>query len=257
MRRPTHPRHTATAWARPYSGLASMFVCYADGGDPERSVPKPSDLAEQKNVVVELRDPETGLAMTQERFTVNMTKARRSGRHAVIREIAEAAGLDVDIDSFDTKRFGTLLKEAETARKEKLSEEQRRAEELNQERQQLEDMRAQLEQRAQEAARRERETTVRAALVQHGATGDDLADAAALLRVNDDADETQIAEAAEALKVRRPELFGVRAQPKTLPAAPSGGPAGGPPRAPAAKDDIKARALARAQQMGYAKPDAA
>ncbi|MFF7190430.1 hypothetical protein ACFZAR_35625 [Streptomyces sp. NPDC008222] len=61
-----------------------------------------------------------------------------------------------------------------------------------------------------------------------GATGEDLKDAERLLAVDDDADENAVAEAAEALKARRPELFAHAAAP-VPPAAPGGSPAGGPP----------------------------
>ncbi|MFF7130429.1 hypothetical protein [Streptomyces sp. NPDC008240] len=83
-------------------------------------------------------------------------------------------------------------------------------------------------QRETQAIARERAATRRAVLVGLGATGEDLADAERLLVVEDDADETAIAEAATALKTRRPELFGSSTA-AVLPAAPGGSPAGGPP----------------------------
>ncbi|MGW1786832.1 hypothetical protein ACWCQQ_48445 [Streptomyces sp. NPDC002143] len=82
-------------------------------------------------------------------------------------------------------------------------------------------------QREAQALTRERAAARRAVLVGLGATGDDLADAERLLVVVDDTDEDAIAEAAQALKDRRPELFGTTVQ--VLPAAPGGSPAGGPP----------------------------
>ncbi len=82
-------------------------------------------------------------------------------------------------------------------------------------------------QREAQAVARERAAARRAVLVGFGATGEDLADAERLLVVEDDADETAIAEAASALKTRRPELFG--ASGVVVPAAaPGGSPAGGP-----------------------------
>ncbi|MGW4599255.1 hypothetical protein ACWEOA_28750 [Streptomyces sp. NPDC004457] len=86
------------------------------------------------------------------------------------------------------------------------------------------------------AAERERAALRRAALVALGAEGDDLVDAERLLAVDDeDADEAQIQAAAEALRARRPELFGEFRNP--VPAAPAGAPAGrGPTRtAPVSK----------------------
>ncbi|MGW8889164.1 hypothetical protein [Streptomyces sp. NPDC055749] len=85
------------------------------------------------------------------------------------------------------------------------------------------------EQRIATAAARERTAERRAALVGLGALGGDLVDAEALLRVAvpEDADEKAVGEAAEALKKRRPTLFGGQAE-ETTP-APGGSPAGGPP----------------------------
>ena len=114
MRRPALYRPTAapSGWSHPY---ASPFVLYADGGnDNGDPAPSPADLANQprKNVPVELRDPETGVVMTQERFAQNMSKERRAGRHAAFRELAEAAGLPFDIDSFDPSKFGQMFQQA-------------------------------------------------------------------------------------------------------------------------------------------------
>ncbi|MGW7630584.1 hypothetical protein ACWGKO_16840 [Streptomyces griseoincarnatus] len=253
-RRPGHT--TAPGWAHPYTGLPGIAVFYNDGGDPSTDpVPTPADLANQprKNVPVELRDPETGLVMTQERFAQNMAKQRRAGRHSAFRELAEAAGIDFDIDNFDPAKFGQMFKEAEQARQAQMSAEQRRAEELAQKEQELQQRLAEADQRIAEAARRDRETRIRATLVRLGATGEDLDDAAALLRVADDADDEAINKAAEALKDRRGELFGATPAPRTaLPPAPGGAPAGAPPaRTTPSKDDAKARAVARAQAMGY------
>lgn len=213
--------------------------------------PSPADLAAQaqKNTPVELRDPETGVVMTQERFAANMAKERRAGRHAALREIAEAAGVPFDIDQFDPSKFGQMFQDAEKARQARLSEEQRRAEELKQREQALNDREAKAAQRESEALRKARDVQIRAALVSRGATGDDLEDAAALLRVPDDADDTAIAEAADKLKERRAELFGATGsqQPGQMPPAPGGAPAGGPPprHAPTGKPGDRGREMAR------------
>lgn len=268
MRAPAQHRrhgHTGTpGWAHPYIGLPGIAVFYNDGGTPPvASVPTPADLANQaqskapSNTPIELRDPETGLVMTQERFAANMAKQRRAGRHSAFRELAEAAGLPFDIDNFDPASFGKMFKEAEKARQAQMSDEQKRAEELAQKEQEVQQRLAEAEQRIAEAARRDRETRVRATLVRLGATGEDLDDAAALLRVPDDADDEAINKAAEALKDRRGELFGATPAPSTaLPPAPGGAPAGAPPsRTTPSKDDAKARAHQLAVKMGYAKPN--
>ncbi len=263
MRAPAQHRHpglTATpGWAHPYTGAQGLAVFYNDGGGnpptpsptdipPKRTAPAPGDTGDQ-------------VVMPQDKFTQNMTEQRRRGRHAAYREIAEAAGIDFDVDTFDPKAFAQSFKEAQAARQALLTEEQRRAEELAQREQDVAAQKAQADKLLADARAEARQVKIRSALVRLGATGDDLEDAAALLRVPDDADDDAITQAADALKARRGELFGTAPAPKpsTLPPAPGGAPAGAPPaRTTPSKDDTKARALARAQAMGYAKkPDAA
>jgi hypothetical protein len=264
MRAPAQHRRpgltAASGWAHPYTGLAGLAVFYNDGGDPP--TPTPAELAQRRPAPAPSPvDDGDQVVMPQDKFRQNMTEQRRRGRHAAYREIAEAAGIDFDVDTFDPKQFAQQFKEAQAARQALLTEEQRRAEELAQKEQALaarEEAAARLQAEASKAAR---DVKIRSALVRLGATGDDLEDAAALLRVPDDADDDAIAQAADALKARRAELFGTAPAPKpsTLPPAPGGAPAGAPPaRTNPSKDDVKARALARAQAMGYAKkPDAA
>lgn len=265
MRRPTQQHRLgstpAPGWAHPYTGLRATAVFYNDGGQgggnptptaapPTPPAPSPADLAAQaqKNVPIELRDPETGVVMTQERFTQNMAKSRRAGRHAAFRELAEAAGVPFDIDNFDASKFGQMFKDAEKARQAQLTEEQRRHEELEQREKALTERETAAAQREADAQRKARDVQIRAALVARGATGDDLEDAAALLRVADDADDTAIAEAADKLKERRGELFDAPAAPSgQMPPAPGGAPAGGPPprQAPAGRPGDRGREMAR------------
>lgn len=263
MRAPAqHHRPGLTAargWAHPYTGAQALAVFYNDGGNPP--APSPTDIPPKRTAPAPVDDADQ-VVMPQDKFTQNMTEQRRRGRHAAYREIAEAAGIeDFDVNTFDPKAFAQQFKEAQAARKAQLTEEQRRAEEVTQREQALaarEEAAARLQ---AEAAKAARDVKIRSALVRLGATGDDLEDAAALLRVPDDADDDAITQAADALKVRRGELFGApsASKPSTLPPAPGGAPAGAPPaRTTPSKDDTKARALARAQAMGYAKkPDAA
>ncbi|MFJ8657461.1 hypothetical protein ACIRNU_34625 [Streptomyces rochei] len=258
MRAPAqHRQHrTDTGWDHPYTGTAALAVFYNDGGDP--TPPTPADIPPKKPAPAPVSDGDT-VVMPQDKFTQNMTEQRRRGRHAAYREIAEAAGIDFDVDTFDPKAFAQSFKEAQAARQAMLTEEQRRAEELAQKEQALAAREAAAAQREAEAAQAARQVKIRSALVKLGATGDDLEDAAALLRVPDDADDDAITQAADALKARRGELFGTPTpKPSNLPPAPGGAPAAGAsPRTTPTKDDVKARAQARAQKMGYAKPSAA
>lgn len=203
-------------------------------------------------------EDEEKVSLTQRRLNVLMKSEKDEGRRSAYRSIAEAAGIDPD--SFDPAKFGEVFKQAEQARQAQLSEEQRRTEEITARERALEAREQAAVQREQEAAQRDRDSRIRAALVRLGATGEDLEDAAALMRVADDADDTAITEAADALKARRGELFGAPATPQTLPPAPSGGPAGGnAPRQPAtsSKDAVREAARKRAQQMGLRTDDAA
>jgi len=259
MRAPAQhrPHRAAPGWAHPYTGIAARAVFYNDGGDP--ATPPTPAVIPPKRTTPAVSDGDT-VVMPQDKFTQNMTEQRRRGRHAAYREIAEAAGVtDFDVDTFDPKAFAQQFKDAQAARQALLTEEQRRAEELAQREQDVAAQKAQADKLLADARAEARQVKIRSALVRLGATGDDLEDAAALLRVPDDADDDAITQAADALKARRAELFGGTATPATqLPPAPGGAPAaGGIPRSNAPKDDPKARARALAVKMGYAKPDAA
>ncbi|QBJ94432.1 hypothetical protein D0Z67_29110 (plasmid) [Streptomyces seoulensis] len=258
MRRPTQPPRPATAWAHPYTGVDGLAVFYNDGGTPPApAAPTPADLAGRPQAVPAIHVPpvnpadpeEEKVSFTQRRLNKMMSEEKEEGRRAAFRTIAEAAGLDPD--SFEPTQFGNLFKQAEQARQAQLSEEQRRTEELTRREQELQARIDAAAQREADAAKRDRDTRIRAALVKLGATGDDLDDATALIRVADDADDAAISEAADKLKERRTELFGGTVH-QALPPAPSGGPAaGGPPRPPTAgKDAVKDAARARAEAMG-------
>lgn len=281
MRRPAQQHHTSPAtpgWVRPYTGLPGIAVFYNDGGQSDggaQTVPSPADLANRAPQPPApvlpttsrpggdeevLLDHRTGAPMTQSAFAKIMARENAKGRRNVLRELSEAAGVDFDPDDFDITRFGKLFKETEEARKAQLSEEQRRAEELKTWEQTLADRETRAKQLAEDAARRDRETRIRSALVSLGATGDDLEDATRLLAVPDDATDEQITQAATQLKERRGVLFGGQPAPQTLPPAPSGGPAGGnTPRQPATgtKDAVREEARKWADKLGYGRPDAA
>ncbi|MFF1444124.1 hypothetical protein [Streptomyces sp. NPDC058295] len=276
MRRPAQQNLgpvAATAWAHPYRGVAAHSVFYNSGAttvDPSTApapVPSPADLAartgqQPPNPATPPAAPGTDpdddkVAFTQRRLNKMMAEEKEEGRRAAYRAVAEAVG--VDPDAFDPAQFGEIFKQAEQARQEKLSDEQRRAEELQRREQAIQAREAAAVQREKEAADRDRATRIRAALVTLGATGADLEDAAALLRVADDADDAAILTAAEELKGRRGEMFGAGPTPQTLPPAPSGGPAGGnAPRQPIAeKDAVHKAARKRAEDMGLRRADPA
>lgn len=277
MRRPTQPaaRTPHGTWSHPYTGIQAFAVFYNDGGATPPAgtaggapqVPTPADLAARTAPSAPaapqdyLVDKDTGLAMTQDRFNVIMTRENAKGRRNLLRELAGASGLEIDVDNFDPKAFGAALKAAEEARKAKLTAEQQAAEAVTAREQAIQARENEIAAREQAAAARERETTVRAELARHGAHGDDQDDAYSLLKdkLAADADAAALAAAATALKERRPALFGAAPTLQTLPPAPSGAPAGGPPaRTPAGgKDAVNEAAKARAIAMGLRQPDAA
>lgn len=237
-------------------------------------VPTPADIAAragQQPPAVPAAPPapatepgEEMVSFTQRRLNKIMVDEKEEGRRSAYRTIAEAAGLDPE--TFDPGAFGDLFKQAEQARQQQLSEEQRRTEELQRQTQALQTEKAKLEQQQVEIAEARRALAREQALTRLGAldvvddqgsvTAPNLQDALAMLerdlRENPDADAAALTAAAEALKKRRPELFGAAAAPQTLPPAPSGGPASGnAPRQPAgAKDAIQQEARKRAESMG-------
>ncbi|MEU5742062.1 hypothetical protein ABZ784_29225 [Streptomyces tendae] len=292
MRRPAqHPTLSVPAapgWVHPYTGLPGIAVFYNDGGQEggggqaPAQVPSPADLANRApqppapvlptDTAQYVLDKDTGQPMTQAQFSRIMTRENTKGRNKILREVCEAAGIPFDHENTDVSRLTQALKDAETTRQAQLSEDQRRTEELEKEKQALQAEKAKAEQE-RAAIQAERRTLAREqALTRLGAldqvddqgtvTAPNLQDALAMLdrdlRDNPDADTTALTAAAEALKKRRPELFGATA-PQTLPPAPSGGPAGGnAPRQPAStKDAVREAARARARAMGLRNDDAA
>lgn len=249
MRRPAHRPGLAAAhgWTRPYAGIESMAVFYNDGGNPPSTDPGTPPAPKPGPPPTPTPVPQ----FTQEDLDRIAAKEKAQGQRAGARQALEDMARELGFTNPDDVK--TFVAAARKAQQDALSEDEKRRQELEQREQQL-------AAREAAAAERERAANRRAVLAGLGATGDDLEDAAALLRVPDDADDQALREAAEALKTRRPELFGSRpaTSPSALPPAPGGAPASAPPaRSTPSKDDAKARARALAVKMGYAKPDAA
>jgi hypothetical protein len=152
--------------------------------------------------------------MDQETLTRLLAREKQQGERAAVRKLVEQLGFA------KTDDLAAFVKAQQDAKAAQLSEIERRE-------QAAADAQTAAEQREALAVARERAAVRRAVLVGLGASGDDLRDAERLLAVDDDADEDAVADAAAALKTRRPELFGTAAVP---PAAPGGSPAGGPPQ---------------------------
>ncbi|WP_331764403.1 hypothetical protein [Streptomyces anulatus] len=234
MRRPAQHRTPATGWAHPYTGAATLAVFYNDGGDPpEGGTPNPAEPPKPT--------PPAQRTFTQAEVEALAAKEKAQGKRSAAKEFAEKHGFNTIEDA---EQFIAAARQSQEAA---LSEQEKREKALA-------DREARAEAREQAAAARERAANRRAVLVGLGATGDDLDDAVALLRVDDDADDTAVQEAATKLKGRRPELFGTTppAEPAVKPAmppAPGGSPAGGPParQAPSGKPGDRGRAIAQSR----------
>jgi hypothetical protein len=238
MRRPTQHHNIPairSAWVHPYTGVTGLGVFYNDGGDgtPSASDPAGTDGQAPKPT------PPAQRVFTQAEVEALAAKEKAQGKRSAAKEFAEKHGFSTIEDA------ETFIATARKAQDDALTEQQKREKDLA-------DREAKAEAREKAAEARERAANRRSVLVGLGASGDDLEDAAALLRVADDADEATLQEAADKLKTRRPELFGATPQTAAvLPPAPGGAPAGSPPRTTAAKDDVQARMEALAEKMGF------
>ncbi|MER5543009.1 hypothetical protein ABT072_11305 [Streptomyces sp. NPDC002589] len=158
---------------------------------------------------------EQQVTVTQERLGRLLTREKTQGERAAIKRLLTTLGFD---SPKALTEFVTAQREAEQAALTDIERREQAAAERE----------LQAARREEIAVERERAALRRAALVALGASGDDLTDAERLLVTDDDADDSQIQAAAEALRARRPELFGeVRTPP--VPAAPAGAPAGRTP----------------------------
>ncbi|MFJ4791787.1 hypothetical protein [Kitasatospora purpeofusca] len=182
--------------------------------------------------------PEPGSTLiTQDTLAKLLTREKDQGSRAGVRKLV------VDLGFQDAAALSAWVETQRTAEQAALSEVERREKAA--------------EQREQAAVRREQQAAAQiqsarrqAALARLGATGGNLADADRLLDVAADADDQGVADAATALRERRPELF-TAPGPATPPPAPGGSPAGGPPprghNAPAAGS----AGLDMAKRRGY------
>jgi hypothetical protein len=162
---------------------------------------------------------EVTVTISQKQLNTMLAREKDQGGRAAIRSLVDKLGFSTGAELTE---YVNAQRQAE---QEQLTEAQRREQELGARE------KAAIAREAQ-ALVRERDATRRALLAGIGATGRDLDDAIALLRVADDADEATVNEAVEELKTRRPELFSPSGS--QFPAAPGGAPASMPPTRPGA-----------------------
>ncbi|MEN8649066.1 hypothetical protein ABCR94_00050 [Streptomyces sp. 21So2-11] len=167
---------------------------------------------------------EASVTISQKQLNTLLAREKDQGGRAAVRGLVDKLGFSSTSDLTD------FISGQRQAEQEQLTEAQRREQDL--------DLREKAAiAREAGALTRERDATRRAALAGIGATGHELDDAAALLRVADDADPATVSEAVQELKTRRPELF-TTAPPSSgqVPAAPGGAPASVPPPRPGGVD---------------------
>jgi hypothetical protein len=172
----------------------------------------------------------------QETLSRLLAREKEQGGRAAVRRLIEQLGFE---KADDLAAFVKAQKDAQAAQLSEVERREKAAEEAA----------AAAAAREAAAVARERAAVRRAALVALGATGTDLTDAERLLTVEDDADEQAIADAATALKTRRPELFGSAPTP---PPAPGGSPAGGPPARTGSVPRPGSAGLDMAKRRGFA-----
>lgn len=242
MRRPAQHRTVpaSATWMHPYTGASAWAVFYNDGATPPEGA-APAPVVPAAGAEPPKPAPPAPRTFTQTEVEALAAKEKAQGKRSAAKEFAEKHGF-ASIEDAET-----FIAAARKAQDDALSAQEKRDKDLA-------DREAKAEAREKAAEAREQAANRRAVLVGLGATGDDLEDAAALLRVADDADDTAVTEAAQKLKTRRPELFGITpsvdpAAKPGMPPAPGGAPAGGPParQNPTGKPGDRGRAIAQAR----------
>ncbi|CAM5466583.1 hypothetical protein [Streptomyces aurantiogriseus] len=170
----------------------------------------------------------TGVAVVtlpQDELSRRFAREKDQGRRAGVRDLLGQLGFE------SAKALTEFVENQRQAEQQRRDAEQARLSEAERREQAAAERERQAQDREAEATARERDAARRAVLVGLGATGAELEDAVALLarRIEPDADDSTLVQAAEELKQRRPELFGARSpQPPTAP--PSGSPSNIPGR---------------------------
>ncbi|WP_411129798.1 hypothetical protein [Streptomyces sp. x-19] len=159
--------------------------------------------------------------VSQKQLSTMLAREKDQGGRAAVRGLVDRLGFS---SSAELSEYINVQRQVE---QERLSALQRREQDL------AAREKAAVAREAQALAR-ERDAAQRALLAGIGATGRDLDDAVALLRVPEDADDDAVHEAVEELRTRRPELFSSSGSP--IPPAPGGAPASVPPPRPASVD---------------------
>lgn len=138
-------------------------------------------------------DPGSSL-ITQDTLSRLLAREKSQGERSAVKKLA------ADLGFTDVPTLTAWVEAQRTAQQAALSDVEKRE-------QAAEQRERAAEQREQAAFARLRAAVRQTALARLGAVGDNLSDAERLLDVADDADEQAVADAAEALKTRRPEAL--------------------------------------------------
>jgi hypothetical protein len=180
-------------------------------------------------------DQGAGIAVVtipQDELSRRFAREKDQGRRSGVRDLLGQLGFE------SAKVLTEYVEGQRQAEQQRKDAEQARLSEVERREQAAAERERRAQDRESAATARERDAARRSVLVGLGATGPELEDAVILLarQVEPDADETTLAQAAEDLKRRRPELFDAQA-PQPPAAPPSGNPsfipgrsAGTPPR---------------------------
>ncbi|WP_372407448.1 hypothetical protein [Streptomyces luteireticuli] len=161
------------------------------------------------------------VSISQHELSRLFTREKDQGRRAGVRDLLTQLNFE------SPKALAVFIQEQRDAQEHQRAEEQARLSEVERREQDLARREAQVAELEAAAIARERAAVRRGLLAGHGATGEDLEDAAILLDriAGDDVEEEALTSAVEELVRRRPQLF---AQQQASP-PPSGSPSGGPP----------------------------
>ncbi|WP_116211592.1 hypothetical protein [Streptomyces olivoreticuli] len=186
--------------------------------------------------------PPAELTVSQDRLATMLAREKDQGGRAAVRSLVERLGFS---DSEALEQYVSVVRKAQ---QDELSDAQYR-EAMFTEREKT------LVAREAAAEARERAAIRRAHLAEAGAKGQDLDDAMTLLRVEDDADDAQLADAVGQLAARRPELFARTTAHLPAVPAPAGAPASvPPPRSPGVSHTPGAAGLEMARRRGLLPP---
>ncbi|MEU1307809.1 hypothetical protein ABZ419_02780 [Streptomyces cinnamoneus] len=186
--------------------------------------------------------PPAELTVSQDRLAAMLAREKDQGGRTAVRSLVERLGFS------DSEALEQYLSVVRKAQQDDLSDAQYREVKFTEREKALV---------AREAAAEARERTAirRSHLAEAGAKGQDLDDAMALLRVEDDVDDAQLADAVSQLAARRPELFARAAAHLSAVPAPAGAPASVPPsRSPGVSHTPGAAGLEMARRRGLLPP---